>query len=306
MEMVMQEAIEKTIRPKLVPMYRFGSQVLPGSYNYTGVFLTFRCPFKCSYCINRFNGGNLRFPELSGHEWLEWFDRLDTRDVPITFQGGEPGFHPDFIEIVARTCLDHPVDILTNLEFDLARFVARVSPARMNRKAPYAPIRASYHPEQFSLDDILKKVRFLMDEGFRVGLYGVMHPDNLAVMEHAAVVCADLGIDFRTKPFLGWHNNVLYGEYAYPGVSGSGEQTHWCECAPTELLVAPDGNIHRCHAFLYAGLEPLGHVMDRTLQLTDEYLACKLFGKCNPCDMKIKNNRFQQFGHVSARIRNIR
>ncbi|MEI6808266.1 MAG: radical SAM protein [bacterium] len=302
----MQQSVAKSIREELVPMHRAGSLVLPESYNYIGVFLTFRCPFRCSYCINRFNGSNLRFSELSGREWIEWFDRLNTRDVPITLQGGEPGSHRDFIEIVAKTIQNHPVDILTNLEFDLARFVTVVNPVKMNRPSPYAPIRVSYHPEQFSLVDILGKVRFLRDEGFRVGLYGVMHPENLAAMEHAAAVCADLGIDFRTKPFLGWHNNVLHGEYAYPGVGSPGGKTHWCECAPTELLAAPDGSIHRCHSFLYAGRKPLGHVTDRMLKLSDEYLACNRFGNCNPCDMKIKNNRFQQFGHVAARIRNIR
>jgi radical SAM protein with 4Fe4S-binding SPASM domain len=242
---------------------------------------------------------------LSGGQWIDFFDRMDTRDIPVTLQGGEPGLHSDFVQIVAETLENHLVDILTNLDFDLDEFVDRVDPEKANRKAPYAPIRVSYHPEQFAFDDILRKVLFVKDHGFRVGLYGVLHPDYQGVMDHAAAVCRDLGVDFRTKPFLGWHKNVLYGEYAIQGVLPNGSVKRRCECAPTELLISPNGEIHRCHSFLYAGLPPLGHVNDKALRLSDEYMSCNRLGECNPCDVKVKNNRFQQFGHVAARIRNI-
>ncbi len=279
---------------------------LPQTYNYIGAFLSFRCPYHCSYCINRFDGKDPRAAEISGRAWIEFFERLNPRDVPITLQGGEPGCHPDFIAIVAATLAKHHVDILSNLTFNLGKFVDCVNPRKINRTAPYAPIRVSYHPEQYALQDILKKVLFLQNNGFRVGLYGVMHPDQITVMQHAASVCADLGVDFRTKPFLGWHNNILYGQYAFPGVMAqNNNKLRRCECAPSELLIAPNGSIHRCHSFLYAGLPPLGQIGDSRLELTDDYLSCNRFGACNPCDIKIKNNRFQQFGHISARIRNI-
>ena len=296
----------KTAPSKVVSPHQDQAVKLPDSFNYIGVFLTFRCPYSCSYCINRFDDRNPRSVELSGREWISFFDRLDTRDIPVTLQGGEPGCHPDFVEIVTETLKNHHVDILTTLAFDLGKFVDHVNPAQMNRVAPYAPIRISYHPEQHDFQEVLEKTIFLQNHGFRVGLYGVLHPDHLTAIEHAVFICADLGVDFRTKQFLGWHHGVLYGEYAYPGVSAEGNKTSWCECAPTELLVAPDGAIHRCHSYLYAGLPPLGHVRDSRLMLANDYLACNRFGACNPCDLKVKNNRFQQFGHVSARIRNIR
>jgi hypothetical protein len=197
------------------------------------------------------------------------------------------------------------VDILTNLAFDLREFCREINPWFMNRKAPYAPIRVSYHPEQFTLQDIIKKVRYLMDAGFRVGLYGILHPDQTTAMEHAQAVCSDLGIDFRTKPFLGWHEGRLYGEYAYPDAC-NGRNNRYCECATSELLAAPDGSIHRCHYFLYNRRPHPAHINDANLVLEDNYVPCSFFGQCNPCDIKVKNNRFQQFGHVATRIRNIR
>lgn len=278
--------------------------IVPFSYNYIGAFLTFRCPYRCSYCINRFHGEKVaNYKEISGKEWLNFFDRVETK-LPITLQGGEPGIHKDFIEIVKVLLEKFEVDILTNLAFDLRKFVKEIDPSIINRDAPYAPIRVSYHPEQFSLEEIVKKILFLQDAGFRVGLYGVAHPNQLSLIEEAKRVCVDLGIDFRIKEFLGWYSGKLYGQYAFPDAC-SGSFRKKCECAPSELLVSPDGRIYRCHYFLYEEKSFLATIKDDNIILTDDFLPCDSFGQCNPCDVKIKNNRFQNFGHVSVRIRNI-
>ena len=294
-----------TIPGKPKPAQGLPGVSLPLSYNYIGAFLTFRCPYRCSYCINRFNGGTVAaYRELPGRDWIRFFERLDTRDVPITLQGGEPGIHPDFLDIIHETLPHHPVDILTNLAFDLKAFTQRIDPQQLNREAPYAPIRVSYHPSQFSLKEIVGKILYLMDAGFRVGLYGVQHPDQLESVEEARKYCLGLGIDFRTKPYLGWHNGIFHGAYSHPDACLGKEHRH-CECATSELLVAPDGSIHRCHRFLYNRLTSLAHIRDVQLRLSDDYTPCDAYGQCNPCDIKVKNNRFQQFGHIATRIRNI-
>lgn len=276
---------------------------LPVSFNYIGIFLTFRCPYACSYCINRYgDAAHLAYPEISGRDWLTFFRRLPANDVPITLQGGEPGLHPDFFSLVRETLEFHSVDILTNLAFDLDRFIAEIDPVRINRPAPYAPIRVSYHPDQFSLPLIIGKVLRLMNAGFRVGLYGVTHPAQAGLIDEAARTCRDVGIDFRIKPFLGRYNGALYGQYTHPEACAGGV-SRTCECAPSELLIAPDGSIHRCHTYCYNRLEPLASIYDAHITLTDDFKACRLFGRCNPCDIKVKNNRFQQFGHVATRIR---
>ena len=276
---------------------------LPETFNYIGAFLSFRCPYSCSYCINRFgNNHALCGKEVSGATWIDFFSRLACRDVPITLQGGEPGTHPDFMEIVKETAKFHHVDILTNLAFDLKEFVRRIEPSWLNRPAPYAPIRVSYHPEQFQLNGIIEKVKYLMTAGFRVGIYGVMHPSQLTAMEHAKTVCADLGIDFRTKPFLGMADDVLHGDYAYPDacIGGPGKS---CQCAPSELLIGPDGFIYPCHHHLYNHVDHVSHISDEPPVISGEFRSCRYYGNCNPCDIKVKNNRFQQFGHVSVQIR---
>lgn len=277
---------------------------LPPSFNYIGCFLTFACPYRCSYCINRFGRSPVSgYRPIDGAQWVEFFRRLKT-DVPITLQGGEPGAHPDFLAIVRETLRFHAVDILSNLTFDLDEFIAEIDPQQINREAPYAPIRVSYHPEQFSLETILGRVMKLQQAGFRVGLYGVEHPGQIAANRAAADLCARLDIDFRLKPFLGWHEGVLHGSFCEPdGLSG--RVVGRCDCAPSELLIAPDGSIHRCHHYIYNRQPALGQIADPDLTLRDDYLPCESFGLCNPCDLKFKNNRFQQFGHVAMKLRNI-
>jgi MoaA/NifB/PqqE/SkfB family radical SAM enzyme len=276
---------------------------LPDTFNYIGAFLTFACPYACNYCINRYK---LERPEASGTisalDWLLFFERFDTKNIPVTLQGGEPGCHPDFIMLVDALLDMHQVDILSNLTFDLKKFASRINPSRINREAPYAPIRASYHPSQFPLSVIVEKLLFLMKEGFRVGLYAVTHPDNDVAIAHAQTVCDDLGIDFRTKPFLGWHNGVLHGTYAYPDAC-TGSQSLSCECASSELLIAPDGWIYPCHHHLYNQVAPTGHIAHSSVKISDHYHPCDAYGRCNPCDIKVKNNRFQRFGHTSMKIR---
>ena len=74
--------------------------------------------------------------------------RLRSRpDLPVTLQGGEPSLHPDFHAIINGLREDIPIDILTNLQFDVNAFMRNVRPERVSREAPYASIRVSYHPQ---------------------------------------------------------------------------------------------------------------------------------------------------------------
>ena len=69
------------------------------------------------------------------------------------------------------------------------------------------------------------------------------------------------------------------------------------------LIIGPDGHVFRCHADLYEGREAIGHLLDKEVPLPGEFRECGFFGFCNPCDIKVKTNRFQEFGHTSVEIR---
>ncbi len=278
---------------------------IPESYNYIAVFLTLACNYRCSYCINYFENGAFEKKIITGKDWVKALNRISPRDdLPVTLQGGEPSIHPDFIYIINHIKPDLKIDVLTNIQFDVDEFIRQVNPDRLRRDAPYASIRISYHPEVMDEEDTFLRVLRLQDAGFSVGIWGVMHPAYKGKILDAQNKAEETGIDFRTKEFLGDYNGSLYGVYRYEGAC---ERTFRkrCLCKTTEFIIGPAGAVYRCHSDLYEKRPPVGDILDPSFELKDAFLACDWYGHCNPCDIKVKTNRFQQFGHTSVEIKEI-
>lgn len=276
--------------------------VLPARYNYIGLFLTLACNLCCSYCINRFGGPASARGMLSGDEWLLGLNRLVSRpDLPLTLQGGEPTLHPDFYSIVNGIRPELNIDLLTNLEVDAVRFMGSIAPERIRRNAPYASIRVSYHPESMNIEELAEKVTAFIAAGYSIGIWGVLHPLWEAEILRARDYCRSLGIDFRTKDFLGEHGGVMHGTYSYPGACDRGEHPEVL-CRTSELIVGPGGDVYRCHGDLYADRNAVGHILDPGLVIDPGFRSCTSFGFCNPCDVKLKTDRFQSYGHTSVEI----
>lgn len=281
--------------------------------NYVAYFLTLACNLRCPYCINLYSGAlqhaSTNKRKMTPEDWVAAANRLVLRDdLPLTLQGGEPTLCNGFYKIVNDVKESIKMDLLTNMSFDVDAFIRNVPVWRFTREAPYAAIRVSYHPGQNDIDVLLKKTAKLQDAGFRIGLYSVLHPSPER-KEHILKIqerCIKLGIDFRTKEFLGEWNNTLYGTYKYEG-SVDGKDTKVCECKTTEIIVGPDGNVYKCHSDLYASRNPVAHILDEDLTAdgVGSFRECRYYGKCNPCDVKVKTNRFQVFGHTSVEIRNV-
>jgi hypothetical protein len=105
-------------------------------------------------------------------------------------------------------------------------------------------------------------------------------------------MCEKEEIVYKEKEFL----DSAHGTYKYPDAV-TGKKNVEVKCYPSEMLFAPDGKLYRCHHFLYAEKEHTWH--------PGGVLACKDFGLCNPCDVKLKTNRLQQDGHCSVRIEHV-
>ena len=278
--------------------------VLPRHYNYIAAFLTFACNARCSYCINRFGGLKTRWAQMTGKEWVAGLNRIRPRDdLPVTLQGGEPSLHPDFAYIINHLRRDLHIDILTNLRFDTRAFIRAVDPARLRRPSPYASIRVSFHPETMELGATLEKVTALAAAGYSIGVWAVAHPAHRAAIAAAGRLFRRAGVDFRLKEFLGRRAGRVCGTYKYPGALRGRASGRAVECRGTELIVAPDGNVFRCHGDLYARRQPVGRLGERAFQPRYGFAPCRFFGACNPCDVKIKTDRHQEYGHTSVEIR---
>ncbi len=272
---------------------------------YIAAFLTMSCNFHCSYCINGSGVVSGGYGRLSSYEWLKGLGRLvdldrDDGEVPITLSGGEPSLHRGFYDIINYLPDRLRIDILTNLSFDVREMIERVDPSRLRRKAPYASIRVSYHPGQMELEELLSRVHLLLDAGFSVGVWGILHPDHSVEVLAAQERALGMGIDFRTKEFLGMAHGRLYGRYLYPQAC-SGKESGKAMCRTTELIIGPGGGIYRCHRDLYEHGAPIGNILDPFIKLGG-FRPCDHYGKCNPCDVKLKTDRLQQSGYTAVEI----
>jgi sulfatase maturation enzyme AslB (radical SAM superfamily) len=282
-------------------------------HNYIAFFLSLGCNLKCDYCINLHNSGSrykqAQRKELSYKDWIQAANKLELRDdLPLSLQGGEPTLLDGFNTFVREVKPEIKMDLLTNMMFDVDRFIKEVPVERFTRDAPYASIRVSYHPGQNDIDDLIYKTQKMESAGFRVGLFGIELPDD-NLNKHIFEVrdrCLKLGIDFRTKEFLGEFEGKLYGTFKYENsVQGALKN---CQCKTTELLVDPNGYVFKCHSDLYNGRDPYANILDDDFSsdMIDIYRNCDFYGDCNPCDVKVKTNRFQQHGHTSVDIIEIR
>lgn len=276
---------------------------LPNNYNYIGVFLTLGCNLDCSYCINYTVGLNQTRKHLKGHEWVEAIKRIhNPNKVPISLQGGEPSIHPGFYEIIND--VDTQFDLLTNLQFNTEKFIDMIPTSKFGRDLPYPAIRVSYHPETMEFSKYAKKLEQLDKAGYSIGFFSVDHPKYKKEIRFAEEYCKDRGLFFKKKELLAEIDNKIYGEYQYPGSCFS-KELKIVNCKTSELLLAPEGDIFRCHHDLYNKKTPIGHILDESYVIEDKFRQCSYFGQCNPCDVKIKNNRFQEFGHCSVDIEHI-
>ena len=273
--------------------------ILPLSYNYIGVFLTLRCNLGCDYCINHF-GETKQYKELSGEDWIKGLSRIQTReDLPLSLQGGEPTLHPDFYSMCLPLHIHGKhMDLLTNGMFDDKKFMQNINQDIFRRNSKYANIRFSFHANT-NMMGLALKVWLLQKSEFSVGIWGLTHPDMKEKNAEMRDLCKWLGIDYREKEFL----DTTYEGYKYKSaVAGLNSSNSTVMCKASELLIAPDGSIFRCHSDLYAGVNPIAHILDENVSIKEEFRPCSRYGLCNPCDIKIKTNRFQEWGHTSVEI----
>jgi len=289
---------------------------IPEEYKYISAFLTMRCNLNCSFCLNSLDKSQefnrLKFKEISGEEWVSTLNKINPKkDVPITFSGGEPFLHKDFIYIINNLKPELKIDILTNLQWGdegINRFIKEVDPKKITRDSPYPSIRVSYHPEQMADGaELVKNVKKLQDAGFSIGIYSVLYPSpqQLSAINQMQFRCRDAGVDFRLKEFTGLYKGELYGDYSkYPG-SVNSQQKKSCLCKTSELLIGPSGEVYRCHRDLYKEENPIGNITDPEFSIKNDFLKCNYYGECHPCDVKVKTNYKQELGHTSVEIKSL-
>lgn len=231
---------------------------------------------------------------------MEQINKIDFKDLPLTIGGGEPTYHPNFYFIINNLREDIKIDLLTNLQFDIKKFIKNISIHKFNKtiNPAYKSIRVSFHPAFMKAKSLINKVKILQDEGYSIGVLGISHPMNLEANVHMAEESRKAGVYFFIKDFLGTYKKHKFGFYQYPeAMDGKPKEAF---CRTHEILVNPEGNIFKCHYDLYKNEFPVGILGEDKLYFM--FRHCSVMGLCNPCDIKNKANRFLQMGNCSVEI----
>lgn len=274
---------------------------IPNEINYIELYFTLRCNLGCSYCINKYDDIKRIRNEKKSIDISNAINNIDFNGKTLTIGGGEPTLREDFYDFVNSLKPEIKIDMLSNLQFDTNVFCKKINPKRftVGTNAAYKAIRVSYHPSQMNPEILVNKAKILQDNGFSIGIFGIAHPmsigDNLLMAE----TCRKSGIYFFVKEFLGEFEGKMFGHYKYPeAVSGIEKKV---QCRSSELLIDPSGNIYKCHSDLYSESNAIGNIIDNS-NIEFKYRTCDYFGKCNPCDIKYKVDRFLKKGRCSVEI----
>jgi len=284
---------------------------LPEGYNYIEIYFTLRCNLNCRYCINEDGGVKRIREELKPEEWATYLNQIDYNGLPLTIGGGEPTIRKDeFYKLIDGLRPDINIDLLTNLTFNVNEFLEKVDPLKFNRRTndAYKSIRVSYHPASMDPYKLVEKAEILQDNGFPVGIFGINHPENVDKNVLMSEISRKKSIYFFIKDFLGVYNNHMFGYYKYPEAINGARQT--CKCKTSEVLIGPEGNIYKCHYDLYRSVDPIANICEigkpTYFDIDCKYRLCNNYGMCNPCDIKIKTNRFLQMGRCNVDIKDIK
>ena len=281
---------------------------IPEHYDYVGVYLTDQCHLACPYCITKHHHadyGKQKLKYLDAKDWIRGLNRLVLpKDVPITLQGGDPFLHKGIWEILEN--VNHKMDILTALPPFLKKehFLKLKTLDWNKRQAPYPTIRVSYHQGQNDYQKLIPRISELNDI-LSIGLFYLEHPSNTEEEVKKIKELADkYGVELRKKEFLGVFEGKQYGSFKFKDACCGTKKGIEVQCRNTVVPISPEGTLFRCHSDLYFNRKELaiGNLLDENFVFTSGYSRCENFGLCSECDVKIKNNHYQQFGYTSVDI----
>ncbi len=173
--------------------------------------LVYTCNYRCSYCFYTSSGWENQYPMnvFPGLERLTaiW-ERMHAIYGPCHIQiaGGECSTYPNFYDFIKMMLSRHTVTMVTNLSFDVEKFVSMVDLKRMF-------IGASYHPQFSEFEKFLSKCVYLKEKGIpNLFVNFVAYPDQLDGMPEYKRRVNEAGFEFYVDPFTG----IYKKETPYP------------------------------------------------------------------------------------------
>lgn len=184
------------------------------------------CNYNCFYCFNENTKekqnktdkqtseqiSSLYHPKITNEELVNIFNKTKKTWV-INFSGGEPFLYQGFISLLSDLSEKHYFYINTNMSSDKIYELPHIK-----KPSNIVHILASYHILErerrgISVEDFIKKVLFLQENGIPVSVTYVAHPILLSRIQSDLDYLRKRGvINFMPQRFIGEYNGKIYPE----------------------------------------------------------------------------------------------
>ena len=244
--------------------------------------MLYSCNYRCPYCFfeGKWEEYGKRTVFLSVEQWMGHWKRIYERygSCALVITGGEPFVYPDFIQLIKEiSAIHYPINISSNASGDLSKFVSVINPERVS-------VTLSFHPEYNTIEEIIKKKRFLELNGFRNEFINLcVYPPYTIRLKEYIETAHNSNETLKVIPFIGSYNGHQYPEsYSLNEKELLGLDTTWkknverkgtlCAAGQKSALIFPDGKVARCGQIGERFL--LGNIFDESFELLDAPMHC--------------------------------
>lgn len=253
------------------------------------------CNYQCPYCWNHDKPQETAKETVyfSVKEWLKIWNNIYDKygSCKISVSGGEPSIYPSFIELVKELSRKHLLGIVTNLSFDVERFIAQqIEPKKVN-------LGVSFQPLFVKFEEFLRKALILKEHGFTNSVLYVTYPPQMKQMSYYKREFERRGFAFQVQPFWGRYQDRSYPEdytedekeviasfldnpkeinYRLNRKKTKGKL---CRAGEIYAVIQPNGMVNRC-GFSFEG--HIGNFLDKNFKLLESPMPCSSeFCPCN-------------------------
>jgi hypothetical protein len=259
--------------------------------------IIFDCNFRCPYCFCAGKWHELRKDNnrISGKQWIRawnyFYDIYGSADVTIS--GGEPFIYKDFILLVTKLSQHFHIGICTNLSCDVNKIVDNFNPGKVELHPSFHPPLSCSEKKLFIYTDFyIKKMIYLIKNGYKRGVSCVAYPPRLAYLQTLKRRFNEADIHFSIQPYWGTYEGkdypVSYTEKEKNIIRSLSKQPNLlifqlerkntkgllCRAGQIYFRIHPDGMMCRCAHVPFKFNGKISNFVNPTYKLNNKPLAC--------------------------------
>lgn len=244
------------------------------------LFPTLRCDGGCWYCVMNEHGAVAEFAEQPARLWVDFIGAVEGVKRFVV-SGGEPTLYPGLADVVrAGLARDWDVGVYSNGGEGVVKLAEEVEPHRKFY------IDCSYHLHSSFADAYAARWLAVRKRGHRVSVAAIVYPQNITDRYAAALRFYKATRERMVfKPLDGAIDDSWYSDHC--DAADIRGPTRKAKCFMGDAHLAPDGDVYRCHRFMYVkdrrGV--VGHVGGR-VEIPEALTEadCEAVGDCSTCD----------------------